>query len=64
MKSDTIRLSLTKQMDKLHNFMDLAGSDTVLREEYIRNSKKDFTRFRKLNFSRTATLILGLLKKV
>ena len=63
MKSDNNIKSLKIKIDQLRLFIQKAGFLKEKRRQYLNRSQKDFTRKRKLDFSTTVTLVLGLLKK-
>ena len=63
MKSDNNIKSLKIKLDQLRLFIQKAGFLKEKRQQYLNRSQKDFTRKRKLDFSTTVTLVLGLLKK-
>jgi len=63
MKSDKNLKRLNYQLKKLRSFIFEAGFLLERRRQYLNRPTKDFTRKRKLDFSTTATLVLGLLKK-
>ena len=63
MKSDNNIKSLKIKIDQLRLFIQKAGFLKEKRQQYLNRSQKDFTRKRKLDFSTTVTLVLGLLKK-
>ena len=63
MKSDNNIKSLKIKIDQLRLFIQNAGFLKEKRRQYLNRSQKDFTRKRKLDFSTTVTLVLGLLKK-
>lgn len=64
MKSDKKISLLKNQINCLKLFIGNAGLNLQKRRQYLNRPDQDFTRKRKLDFSITATLILGLLKKV
>ena len=63
MKSDNNIKSLKIKLDQLRLFIQNAGFLKEKRRQYLNRSQKDFTRKRKLDFSTTVILVLGLLKK-
>lgn len=63
MKSDKTNLSLKKQLEALQMFITHAGLDREKRSVYINQPHRYFTRIRKLRFTTTVVLVLGLLKK-
>jgi len=63
MKSDNNIKSLKNKIVQLRLFIHEAGFLNKKRRQYLNRSQKDFTRKRKLDFSTTVTLIIGLLKK-
>jgi len=63
MKSDNNIKSLKIKIDQLRLFIQKAGFLKEKRRQYLNRSQKDFTRKRKLDFSTTVILVLGLLKK-
>ena len=63
MKSGNNIKSLKIKIDQLRLFIQKAGFLKEKRQQYLNRSQKDFTRKRKLDFSTTVTLVLGLLKK-
>ena len=63
MKSDNNIKSLKIKIDQLRLFIQKAGFLKEKRQQYLNRSQKDFTRKRKLDFSTTVILVLGLLKK-
>ena len=64
MKSDKKINSLKTQLENLKEYIIRAGKNVDKRKSYIRAPDRDFTRHRKLDFTTTVILILGLLKKV
>lgn len=52
-----------KAITELLCFIEKAGQEPALRQKYLIDPNKDFTRKRKLPFSTTALIILHLLKK-
>jgi len=64
MKSDKKINSLKSQLENLKEYIIRAGKNVEKRKRYIRAPDRDFTRHRKLDFTKTVILILGLLKKV
>ncbi|WMX13128.1 hypothetical protein [Aureispira sp. CCB-E] len=60
MKSDKKRLNLAEQLKKLKSFIMLASLNAQKQAIYLSRPKQDFTRQRKLDFSKTVGLILGL----
>lgn len=64
MKRDKKTIPLKTQLEKLNEFIIRSGKNLLKRVHYVRQPDRDFTRQRKLNFSTTVILILGLLKKV
>lgn len=63
MKSDKNIRRLKKQLEELRSFIFEAGFLNEKRRQYLNRPTKDFTRKRKLDFSTTSILVLGLLKK-
>ena len=64
MKSDNGIKILRKQINELKSFIEIAGLSIEKRRLYLNDPSRNFTRKRKLDFPKTVSLILGLLKKV